>query len=245
MSGHSKWSTIKRAKEKNDIQNAKIFTKLGREIAVAVKLGGADPDSNPKLKNSIAKAKSMNMPNDNINRVIKKAAGDGDSADYENITYEGYGPGGSAVIVFALTDNKNRTASDVRHSFDKFGGSLGPTNCVSYMFNRKGVIYVENDAFDRDELMLLSIDAGAEDFQVGDEVTRITTSSETLDYIKEKLESENVTIDTAQLDLIPQNYVTLSTDKLVLFQKMINMLNDNDDVQEIYHNVENELEEEI
>jgi len=240
MSGHNKWSTIKHTKEKNDAANAKVFTKIGREIAVAVKLGGADPNSNPKLKNLIAKAKSANMPGDNITRVIKKASGELSAINYESITYEGYGPAGSALIVYALTDNKNRTASDVRHYFDKFGGSLGATGCVSYLFDKKGVIIVEKGTgISDDDMMMIALDCGAEDIEIFDEYFQIYTTPETLDSVKANLESQDIKIAQADVDLIPQNYVSVPEDKLTSFGKLMNALNDNDDVQEVYHNVDN------
>ena len=239
MSGHNKWSKIKGIKEKNDQQNAKMFTKIGREIAVAVKLGGSDPNSNTQLKNIIAKAKSINMPNDNINRSIKKASGELRTVNYESMTYEGYGVCGSAVIVYALTDNKNRTASDVRHAFDKFGGSLGSNGCVSYLFTKKGVIYVQKGTgISDDDMMMIALDCGADDIVIDDEVFEIYTTPETFDEVKEKLESNGVVIANSALDLIPSNYVTMPADKEATFQKMIDYLEDNDDVQEVYHNVE-------
>ena len=238
MSGHNKWTKIKGIKEKNDQQNAKMYTKIGREIAVAVKLGGADPNSNSQLKNIIAKAKAINMPNDNINRSIKKASGELNTVNYESMTYEGYGVGGSAVIVYALTDNKNRTASDVRHDFEKFGGSLGSTGCVSYLFNKKGVIYVQRGTgISDDDMMMTALDAGAEDIAIEDEVFEIYTTPENFDTVKENLERINIAIADSSIDLIPTNYVDLAPDKEATFQKMIDALEDSDDVQEVYHNV--------
>lgn len=238
MSGHNKWTKIKGIKEKNDQQNAKMYTKIGREIAVAVKLGGADPNSNSQLKNIIAKAKAINMPNDNINRSIKKASGELNTVNYESMTYEGYGVGGSAVIVYALTDNKNRTASDVRHDFEKFGGSLGSTGCVSYLFNKKGVIYVQRGTgISDDDMMMTALDAGAEDIAIEDEVFEIYTTPESFETVKENLERINITIADSSIDLIPTNYVDLAPDKEATFQKMIDALEDSDDVQEVYHNV--------
>jgi len=239
MSGHNKWSKIKGIKEKNDQQNAKMYTKIGREIAVAVKLGGADPNSNSQLKNIIAKAKAINMPNDNITRSIKKASGELNSVNYESMTYEGYGVSGSAVIVYALTDNKNRTASDVRHIFDKFGGALGNNGCVSYLFNKKGVIYVQKgNGISDDDMMMIALECGAEDISIEDEVFEIYTTPETFDDVKANLESNSVTIADSSLDLIPSNYVELTEDKEATFLKMIDALEDNDDVQEVYHNVD-------
>ena len=239
MSGHNKWTKIKNTKEKNDQQNAKIYTKIGREIAVAVKLAGPDPNSNSQLKNIIAKARAVNMPNDNINRSIKKASGELGTINYESMTYEGYGVAGSAVIVYALTDNKNRTASDVRHIFDKFGGSLGSNGCVSYLFTKKGVIYVQKGTgISDDDMMMIALDAGADDISIGDEVFEIYTTPDTFDTVKANLESNNITIADSSIDLIPSSYVTLPADKETTFVKMIDALEDSDDVQEVYHNVE-------
>ncbi len=238
MSGHNKWTKIKGIKEKNDQQNAKMYTKIGREIAVAVKLGGADPNSNSQLKNIIAKAKAINMPNDNINRSIKKASGELNTVNYESMTYEGYGVGGSAVIVYALTDNKNRTASDVRHTFDKFGGSLGNTGCVSYLFNKKGIIYVQKgNGVSDDDMMMIALEAGAEDLSIDDEVFEIYTTPEDFEQVKENLEKSSIVIADSSIGLIPTNYVELSEDKESTFIKMIDALEDSDDVQEVYHNV--------
>ena len=239
MSGHNKWSKIKGIKEKNDQQNAKMYTKIGREIAVAVKMGGSDPNSNFQLKNIIAKAKAINMPNDNITRSIKKASGELSSVNYESMTYEGYGVSGSAVIVYALTDNKNRTASDVRHIFDKFGGALGNNGCVSYLFTKKGVIYVQKGTgISDDDMMMTALDCGAEDISIEDEVFEIYTTPETFDDVKANLEANSITIADSSIDLIPSNYVELTEDKEATFLKMIDALEDNDDVQEVYHNVD-------
>lgn len=239
MSGHNKWSKIKNVKEKNDQQNAKVFTKIGREIAVAVKLGGSDPNANTQLKNIIAKAKAVNMPNDNINRSIKRASGELSNVNYESMTYEGYGVCGSAVIVYALTDNKNRTASDVRHIFDKFGGSLGSNGCVSYLFTRKGVIYVQKGiGISDDDIMMYALESGAEDVVIEDDVYEIYTTPDDFESVKESLTASGVTIADSMLDMIPSNYVTLDSEKETTFQKMIDALEDNDDVQEVYHNVE-------
>ena len=239
MSGHNKWSKIKGIKEKNDQQNSKMYTKIGREIAVAVKMGGSDPNSNFQLKNIIAKAKAINMPNDNIARSIKKASGELSSVNYESMTYEGYGVSGSAVIVYALTDNKNRTASDVRHIFDKFGGALGNNGCVSYLFTKKGVIYVQKGTgISDDDMMMTALDCGAEDISIEDEVFEIYTTPETFDDVKANLEANSITIADSSIDLIPSNYVELTEDKEATFLKMIDALEDNDDVQEVYHNVD-------
>lgn len=240
MAGHSKWSTIKRAKEKNDIQNAKVFAKIGRELAVAVKLGGPEPNNNPRLKNLIAKARSANMPNDNINRIIKKTSGELGSVNYDELTYEGYGVGGSAVMVNCLTDNKNRTAGEIRHAFDKFGGSLGSTNCVSYLFSKKGVILIEktNELSD-DDIMMHAINAGADDVETFEDHTQITTSAENFESVRDYLEENNVALTSASIDLIPDNYINLDDEKIETFNKFINHLNDLDDVQEVFHNIEN------
>ncbi len=237
MSGHSKWSTIKHKKAATDAKRGKIFTKIGREISVAVKEGGPSPDTNNKLKDVIAKARQNNMPNDNIQRTIKKASGELGDINYESITYEGYGIGGVAVIVETLTDNKNRTASDVRHAFDKNGGSLGSTGCVSYMFERKGLILVERDQADEDELMMCAIEAGADDFVPDEEVYEIYTSPEQFTAVLEALEGQKVPIASAEVSLIPQNYSTVEDTERI--QKLLDMLEDNDDVQNVYHNCDN------
>ncbi|MBQ3274054.1 MAG: YebC/PmpR family DNA-binding transcriptional regulator [Christensenellaceae bacterium] len=239
MSGHNKWSTIKNKKGKADAARGKIFTKIGRELAVAVKLGGSDPASNSKLRDVIAKAKANNMPNDNINRSIKKAAGELGSINYEELVYEGYGPGGVAVIVNTLSDNKNRTASDVRHAFDKSGGSLGATNCVGYMFDKKGVIVIENDgSVDEEELMMSALDAGAEDFDSGEEAFEITTAPDDFSAVREALESAGYTFASAEIDMIPQNTVTPDEDTQKKLERLFDMLDDLDDVQDYFHNAE-------
>lgn len=242
MSGHSKWSNIKHKKEKTDAQKGKIFTKLGREITVAVKSGGADPETNRKLKDIIAKARSNNMPNDNIQRCIKKALGDGNDDNYENITYEGYGPSGIAVIVETLTDNRNRTAGDLRHYFDKFGGNLGTNGSVSWMFDKKGkIIILKADDIDEDTIMMDALDGGAEDFEVNDEYYEITTSPDDFSDVVTCLEEKNYAYASAEVEMIPQTYVKLENDHDVLMmQKLIENLEDNDDVQDIYHNWEEE-----
>ena len=239
MSGHNKWSKIKNIKAKNEAVTSKLYTKIGREIAVAVKLGGPDPNSNAKLKSIIAKARSANMPNDNITRSIKKASGELGSVNYESITYEGYGPSGSAVIVYALTDNKNRTASDVRHLFDKCGGSLGATGCVSYLFTRKGVIYIsKSSAYSDDDIMMTALECGANDVEIDEDVYVVYTDPDNLDTVKEAIEANSITVDQALVDMIPQNYVTMPEDKINSFNRLIDGLEDNDDVQEVYHNVD-------
>ena len=237
MSGHSKWSTIKRKKGANDAQRAKIFTKIAREIIVAVKAGGPDPENNSRLKDIISKARSNNMPNDNINRTIKKAAGDTDGDNYESITYEGYGPNGVAVIVEALTDNRNRTAADVRHYFDKFGGNLGQTGCVGFMFDQKGIIVIETDgSIDEDTITMDALEAGADDIEVNEEFYEITTSPEALHGVRDALE-QKYTISSAEVSMIPQTMTDLEDEKQILMMtKLLESLEDNDDVQEVYHN---------
>ncbi len=243
MSGHSKWNNIKRTKEKSDAQRGKIFTKIGREIAVVVKQGGSDPNVNSKLKDVIQKAKQNNMPNDSIERSIKKAAGELSGVNYESITYEGYGAGGSAVIVECLTDNKNRTAGDVRHAFDKHGGSLGSTGCVSYLFNRRGLIVIEKTInTDVDTLMMDALDAGADDVVEEDDVMEVYTSPNNFDMVKQNLENNNYQFLSAEVTLVADNYIELEQSKLEQFEKMMDALNDLDDVQNVYHNVENSEE---
>ena len=236
MSGHSKWSTIKRKKGANDAQRAKIFTKIAREIVVAVKSGGPDPDNNSSLKDAIAKGRAANMPNDNINRTIKKAAGSNDGEDYETITYEGYGPNGVAVIVETLTDNRNRTAADVRHFFDKFGGNLGTTGCVSFMFDQKGVIIIENDGIDEDEITMSALEAGADDISIDEECIEVTTAPDDFHAVRDALESK-YTISSAEVSMVPQTMTQLTDEKHVLMMtKLLDNLEDNDDVQNVYHN---------
>lgn len=239
MSGHNKWSTIKHTKGKNDAAMSKIFSKIGKEIAVAVKAGGPDPNSNPRLRSIIAKAKQNNMPNDNITRSIKKASGEVNTINYESITYEGYGPAGSAVIVNTLTDNKNRTASDVRHLFDKFGGSLGSTNCVSYLFKRKGLIVVENGiGISEDDLMMHALESGADDVANFGMYYEVYTSPEAFDDVKDYFDNNNIPYVSAEVTMLADNYITLPEDKLTSFNRLIDALEDNDDVQEVYHNVD-------
>ena len=239
MSGHSKWANIKNKKEKTDAQKGKIFTKLGREIVVAVKQGGPDPDANSRLKDVIAKCKANNMPNDNIERSIKKAAGAEDTSSYEEIVYEGYGPNGVAIIVEATTDNKNRTAADVRHLFDKCGGNLGTTGCVSYMFNKKGVLIVEkNDSIVEDDLMMLVLDVGAEDFNVEEEYYEIITEPSKFAEVMEKLEKEGIVFTEAEIQMIPTTYVTLTDEQTEKLDRLVNGLEDNDDVSQVWTNAE-------
>lgn len=240
MSGHSKWSTIKRKKGANDAQRAKIFTKIAREIIVAVKAGGPDPDNNSSLKDAIAKGRAANMPNDNINRTIKKAAGSTEGDNYENITYEGYGPNGVAVIVETLTDNRNRTAADVRHYFDKFGGNMGQTGCVSFMFDQKGVIVIENEDIAEDTITMDALEAGAEDIAAEEEYYEITTAPADFHAVRDALE-QKYTLSSAEISMVPQTMVTLTDEKqLTMMGKLLENLEDNDDVQNVWHNWENE-----
>ncbi|MBQ1544910.1 MAG: YebC/PmpR family DNA-binding transcriptional regulator [Clostridia bacterium] len=241
MSGHSKWSTIKRKKEKTDNARAKVFTKIGRELAVAVKQGGPDPASNSKLKDVIAKAKAANIPNDNIERAIKKAAGDSDGSNYEEIIYEGYGPSGVAIIVEALTDNRNRTAGDVRHFFDKYGGNMGQSGCVSFLFSRAGVINIEKEDVDEEKLMEAAIEAGAEDFLTEDEeVFEVRTAPNDLGMVRDALEAAGYSFVSAEVEYIPSTTVKLtSEDDLKNISTMLECFEDNDDVQAVWHNWEN------
>lgn len=243
MSGHSKWNNIKHKKEKTDAQRAKVFTKIGKEMSIAIREGGADPASNSKLRDLIAKAKANNVPNDNIDRIIKKASG-ADAVAYEEIVYEGYGPSGVAVIVECATDNRNRTASDLRHYFDKYGGNLGQSGCVSYMFEDKGVIIIlKEDVADEDALMEASLEAGAADFQADDEVFEIYTETSDLEAVRDALEEAGYKIESAEKDKIPTTYVTLeSEDDIKNMNLMLEHLEDSDDVSEIYHNWENSEE---
>ena len=239
MSGHSKFANIKHKKEKNDAAKGKIFTIIGREIAIAVKEGGPDPSNNSKLRDVIAKAKANNMPNDTIDRGIKKAAGSADAVNYESVTYEGYGPSGTAIIVKALTDNKNRTAANVRNAFSKGQGSIGTQGCVSYMFDEKGQIIIakEDCDMDADDLMMLAIDAGAEDFNEEEEDFEILTAPEAFSEVREALEKENIVMANAEVTMIPQTYVELSDEKdLNNIQRILDFLDEDDDVQEVYHN---------
>ena len=239
MSGHSKFANIKHKKEKNDAAKGKIFTIIGREIAVAVKEGGSDPANNSRLRDVIAKAKSNNMPNDTIERGIKKAAGDADSVNYESVTYEGYGPSGTAIIVQALTDNKNRTAANVRNAFTKGGGSIGTQGCVSYMFDERGQILIDRSSceMDADDLMMLALDAGAEDFNEEEDSFEILTAPGDFTAVREALEKEGIEMADAEVTMLPQTYVTLTKDEdLNNIGKILSLLEEDDDVQEVFHN---------
>ena len=239
MSGHSKFANIKHKKEKNDAAKGKIFTIIGRELAVAVKEGGPDPANNSRLRDVIAKAKANNMPNDTIERGIKKAAGDASSVNYELDTYEGYGPNGTAIIVDALTDNKNRTAANVRNAFTKGNGNIGTQGCVSYMFDRKGQIIVakEDCDMDADELMMLALDAGAEDFVEEEDSYEILTDPDDFSAVRETLEEKQIPMAAAEVTMIPQSYVELTDEQdLYHINKLLSLLEEDDDVQEVYHN---------
>ncbi len=243
MSGHNKFSNIKHKKEKNDAAKGKIFTRIGREIAVAVKEGGADPNNNGKLRDIIAKAKAQNMPNDTIDRSIKKAAGDGDATNYESVTYEGYGPNGIAIIVETLTDNRNRTAANVRNAFTKGGGNVGTTGCVSFMFDKKGQILIDKEEYEgeADELMMLALDAGAEDFAEEDDSFEILTSPDDFSEVRQKLEDAGIPMAEADVTMIPQTWVALSDEgDIKKMNRILDLLDEDDDVQYVYHNYDEE-----
>ena len=246
MSGHSKWHNIQAKKGKADAQRGAVFTKIGREIAIAVREGGANPESNGKLRDIIAKAKANNMPNDNIQRSIKKASGELSNVVYEEITYEGYAPGGVAVIVDCISDNRNRTASDVRHCFAKYGGNLGTTGSVGFMFDERGVLVVEKEpGSDEDEMMMTALDAGAEDVNVEEDVYEILTAPNEFSAVREKLEQQGITFLSAEVQKIPQNTVAVTDpDTIVKIQKMLDLLEENDDVQNVFHNADLPEEEE-
>jgi YebC/PmpR family DNA-binding regulatory protein len=240
MSGHSKWNNIKNKKGKADAARGKIFTKLGREILMAVKSGGPDVNANSKLKDVVAKAKANNMPNDTIDKAIKRAAGVDNQESYEEIVYEGYGPNGVAIIVNATTDNRNRTASEVRHIFDKFGGNLGTNGCVSYLFDRKGVIILDKEEMkmSEDDLMLLAIEAGAENFEAGEDYFEIITSAEEFSMVREALEKANLVFAEASVQMVPQTYITLDQEASRKMGILLENLEDLDDVIEVFHNWE-------
>lgn len=240
MSGHSKWANIKHKKEKSDSQRAKVFTKIGREMAVAIKEGGPDPAVNGKLRDLIAKAKANNVPNDNIERAIKKAAGEGNKNEYEECVYEGYGPNGVAVIVEALTDNRNRTAADVRHFFDKFGGNLGNTGCVSYLFSKKGIVVLENDgSLEEDAVMEDVMEAGAEDMDFGEEAIEIECETGAVSEVREYLADKGYTVVSAEVEQVPSTYVTLTDEEDIRkMNLLLDNLEDDDDIQNVFHNWE-------
>ena len=239
MSGHSKWHNIQAKKGKVDAKRGKIFTKIGKELAIAIKNGGPKPENNAKLRDVIAKAKAANMPNDNINRAIKKAEGEMDTVNYETIVYEGYGPSGVAVIVETLTDNKNRSAGNVRSAFTKGGGNMGTSGCVSFTFQEKGEIVIEKADRDEDEMMMMALEAGAEDFNADeDEVFVVTTTPEDFSTVREALEEQGVEFLEAQVKMIPDTYTEISEEDAKKFQKMLDLLDEDDDVTEVYHNAE-------
>ena len=244
MSGHSKWNNIKRKKEKTDAAKAKIFTKIGREISVIVKTGGANPNENSKLKDAIAKAKAANVPNENIERIIKKAAGDGEANNYEELIYEGYGPSGVAVVVETLTDNRNRTAGEMRHYFDKCGGNLGQSGSVMLMFDRKGIIQIEAEGLDEDTVMEAALEAGADDFNFDGDVFEISTDPNELGAVRDALEGNGYSFLSAEVEYVPGTYTKLeSADDIKNMNKMLEMFEDNDDVQAVWHNWEMPEEE--
>ncbi|MDD4316730.1 MAG: YebC/PmpR family DNA-binding transcriptional regulator [Clostridia bacterium] len=236
MSGHSKWANIKIKKGKTDAARGSVFTKIGRELAVAVKSGGPDPNNNSRLRDVIAKAKQSNMPNDTIIRSIKKASGELGSVNYEDMVYEGYAAGGVAVIVEALTDNKNRTAGDVRHMFDKYGGAMGATGCVSYLFNKKGVIIVEMKDMSEDDIMMLALDAGADDVITGEDVYEIYTKPQDLEQVRGAFADAGLEILSSDLEYIADLYIDPPAENISSIQKLLEKLEENDDVQEVYHN---------
>ena len=248
MSGHNKWSTIKQKKGKNDAARAKVFTKIGRELIVAIRDGGsADPNVNSKLRDCIAKAKAANVPNDNIERIIKKAASSSEGDNYESVTYEGYGPSGIAVIVEALTDNRNRAASNIRNAFTKGGGNVGTPGCVSFMFDNKGQIIIGKEDCDKDadELMMLALDAGADDFNEEEDCFEVTTAPEDFDAVSEALTNEGITFASAEVTMIPQTVVELTTeDDIKKMRRILNLLDEEDDVQNVYHNWDEPEEDE-
>jgi YebC/PmpR family DNA-binding regulatory protein len=238
MSGHSKWNNIKRKKEGTDAAKAKIFSRIGKEIAIAVRDGGANPDTNNRLRDIIAKAKANNVPNDNITRMLAKASGAG-AENLVGITYEGYGPAGVAIIVETLTDNKNRTAGDIRHHFDKYGGNLGAPGSVAWQFNQKGVIVIDGEELDEDEVMMQAIDAGADDFVSDDGVFEIYTSPEEFSAVSAALEEAGYSFESAELEMVPGTYITLTDEKDIKnMEKLLDMLDENDDVQDVWHNWE-------
>lgn len=238
MSGHSKWHNIQAKKGKVDAKRGKIFTKIGKEIAIAAKTGGANPEANPKLRDVIAKAKANNMPKDSIDRAIKKASGELAGVNYEKIIYEGYGPSGVAVIVDVLTDNKNRSAGNVRSAFTKGGGNMGTSGCVGFMFQQKGEIVIEKADLDEDEVMMMALDAGAEDFASEEEVFVVTTTPEDFGTVREALEAQGMEFLGAEVKMIPDTYTEINENDAKKFQKMLDLLEDDDDVQEVYHNAE-------
>ena len=245
MSGHSKWNNIKRKKGANDAARAKIFTKIGREMSVIVKQGGPDPNVNSKLKDCIAKAKSLNVPNDNIERIIKKASGDNDTSNYEDCIYEGYGPCGIAVVVECLTDNRNRTAGDIRHYFDKYGGNLGQPGSVMFMFSRRGLIVIDAEGKDEDAVMEAALEAGADDFAANDGAFEIITDPNSVGQVREALEAKGFECASAEAEYYPATFSSIDDDEnMKKMMKLLEVLEDNDDVQNVWHNLDNLPEDE-
>jgi len=239
VSGHSKWATIKRKKAKVDAQRGKVFTKLAKDIIVAARSGGGDPEANLALKNAVQKAKDANIPNDNIQRAILRGTGELEGVNYEEVTYEGYGPGGVAVLLDIFTDNRNRTAGEIRHLFSKYGGNLGETGCVSWMFEKQGIIILPKDiGFNEDDLILISLEAGADDFRAEEEVYEITCAPDKLDAIQEYLKQQSIPIEASQAAMVPQNTVSLTGKNADHMDTLIDLLEDHDDVQEVYTNYE-------
>lgn len=238
MSGHSKWHNIQAKKGKADAKRGKIFTRIGKELAIAIKEGGPKPENNAKLRDVIAKAKAANMPNDNINRALKKAEGEMNSVNYETIVYEGYGPSGVAVIVETLTDNRNRSVANVRNAFTKGGGNMGNSGCVSFMFQEKGEIIIEKEDQDEDEMMMMALDAGAEDFASEEEVFVVTTAPEDFSTVREALEANGISFLEAEVKQIPDTYTAIDEEAAKKMQKMLDLLDEDDDVQNVYHNAE-------
>ena len=239
MSGHSKWHNIQKTKGAQDAKRAQAFTKIAREMIVAVKEGGGDPNNNSRLASVIAKAKAANMPNDNIKRTIDKALGAGDTSNYESITYEGYGPAGIAVMVSALSDNRNRTAADVRHVFSKYGGNMGATGCVGYMFQEKGIFVISKETgVEEDDLMMIALEAGAEDIKVEEECFEVVTDPAAFDDVEKALADNNIEVEVSEITMVPDTMTELSGDDAVKMQKMLDAFEDLDDVQDVYHNAD-------
>ncbi len=236
MSGHSKWATTKHKKAATDAKRGKVFTKIGKEITVAAKLGGGDPGGNPRLRTAVAKAKAVSMPADNIKRAIQRGTGELPGVSYEEITYEGYGPGGVAVLVESMTDNRNRTVSEIRNIFSKAGGNMGEAGCVSWMFHKKGYVVVKREKADEDKLMSLALDAGAEDMQAEDDNFVITTSPHDFEKVKKALEDAGLALEVAEITMVPQTYVKLEGKEAQQMLRLVETLEDNDDVQNVYAN---------
>lgn len=244
MSGHSKWANIKHKKGKMDAVRGKVTTKISREITIAVRMGGADPTGNMRLKLALQKARENNIPKENIQRAIQKGSGALEGSNYEEISYEGYGPGGVAIMVEAMTDNRNRTAADVRHLFSKYGGNLGESGCVNWMFKQKGIFVVEQDGIDEEELMLMALDAGAEDFEAADDQFEITTHPDDFEKVQEALENNNIETVVARITMVPETTTSLADDEAAKMMKLLEALEDHDDIQEVYTNFDAPFEDE-